>query len=44
MDVTMMLGLLLQKFDFEVSEKSDFNLEFNVNYVVRNATVRLRLR
>jgi hypothetical protein len=40
----MMVGLMLQKFDIEVSEKGDFNLEINGNYVVRNASVRLRLR
>jgi hypothetical protein len=44
MKYTMMVGLMLQKFDIEVSEKSDFNLEINVNYLVRNASVRLRLR
>jgi hypothetical protein len=40
----MMVGLMLQKFDIEVSEKSDFNLEFSATYGVRNALVRLRLR
>jgi hypothetical protein len=40
----MMVGLMLQKFDIEVSEKSDFNLETNMIYLVRNASVRLRLR
>jgi hypothetical protein len=44
MKFTMMVGLMLQKFDIEVSEKSDLNLEFNVGYGVRNASVRLRLR
>ena len=40
----MMVGLMLQTFDIEVSENSDFNLEFNAVYGVKDATVKLRLR
>jgi hypothetical protein len=40
----MMVGLMLQTFDIEVSKESDFSLEINVNYLVRNASVRLKLR
>jgi hypothetical protein len=40
----MMVGLMLQKFDIEVSDQSDFSLEMNGNYLVRNALVRLKLR
>jgi hypothetical protein len=40
----MMVGLMLQKFDIEVSEKSDFSLELSSVYGTRNALARLRLR